>query len=243
MTYVPPSSGGSSGSSPSSSSVSVGGSSTTNQTEATRVLLPLEIVRTTATTTALGGGAKSTQAITIKNPNIESVPAVILKDLLRDPSGNVIHGEEWILGTILPKEEISLGYDITFSKNATSGTYILSSTITRPHTIDLTFEANGMIFLEREVEALPAAPIIELEPIILRTVTEEDTTPSVAGVHTLAEKIIGSIVTETAYAESGENSPNGDQDPRERLKYMFVIVLVLLFMMTTYNRLSLIAKK
>jgi hypothetical protein len=259
-TYVPPSVGGSSGTTDNSPISLNGNQNTTSTTTSTKQLLPLEIIRSTATTTIPTADTKSAQEITIKNPNTESLPAVILKDTLRDPSGNVIHNEEWDLGTILPNEEINLGYDIAFSENATSGTYILSSTVSRPNTVDTVFQANGMIFLSHEAKREPALSEELMEPMIFERIQEEATSPSVpaaltttsntgeilgtstAAGDTFTETIIESMAPATAYAQ-GSSFVGDISDPRNKLKYTFVVVLLVLLIMSMYDRVSAYSKK
>jgi hypothetical protein len=175
-------------------------------------------------------GTKNTQAITIKNPNATSLSAVFLKDTLRDPSGAVIHNEEWDLGTILPREEITLGYDISFSANATSGTYILSSTISRPRTVDTVFQANGMIFLSHvEEAAIPQAlPIVsqaqeEITPLPVLSTHTEANVPT----ETMTEE--GSTI-KVAHAQGEENPVDKPIYHRNTLTSMIAVALALLFM-------------
>jgi uncharacterized repeat protein (TIGR01451 family) len=232
-TYVPPSVGGSSGG---VTSPLIQGTTTAATQTVPEQFLPVEVIRTTATTTITNVGTKSTQAITIRNPNAASLSAVFLKDTLHDPSGAVIHNEEWDLGTILPHEEITLGYDISFSAHATSGTYILSSTISRPRTVDTVFQANGMIFLSHEEEAaIPQVlPIVEHAEAVEHPLPHHKVEGAIVAARTETnvptETMIENSAIKVAHAQSEENPIDRSIDHRNTLTSMIVVALALLFM-------------
>lgn len=211
---------------------------TSTQSGPTQQLLPIGITRTTATTTIREAGGKSTQSITITNPNTVSLSAVLLRDTLRDPSGQVINNEEFNLGTILPHEEVLIGYDITFSPNATSGAYILSSTISGKNVTDTIYLANGTIILSYETSVQPvmeyAQPSIDQHAEILgaETVTPPQT-----------ETISGGGAIGVAYAQGEEVATTQGRVYRDASQYIFAIALMLLLLMFTYETISARNKK
>jgi hypothetical protein len=239
-TYIPPHVGGSSGSggshAPAQNNLSTANASSSPTSGSAKQLLPVEIIRSTATTTIRDMGTKNTQSITIKNPNNEIMPSVTLKDTLRDPSGIVIHNEVWDLGTILANEEITIGYDITFSPNATSGTYVLSSMISRPNVLDTIYAANGAIFLSYEVAA-PTIPQI-ITQVEKNTQSKGEILGVESGEQRDNEKIEENGGVNIAYAQETINSIITTERHKDLSLYVFAITLALLLLMIAYDTVS-----
>src|SRR5690606_17846680 len=61
--------------------------------------------------------------ISIRNESDGPAYQSVLVDVLRDPNGEIVHREEWVLGTILPHEEIMISYTASFAEDSLPGTY------------------------------------------------------------------------------------------------------------------------
>lgn len=82
-----------------------------------------------STNTVTSQGNVTPQHIIINNPTDKTFTNISLEDNLRDESGQVIQTEIWDIGTLLPHEEITVVYDITFTSGAKPGTYTLDTTL------------------------------------------------------------------------------------------------------------------
>ena len=173
-------------------------SSTKSSTSTPPEILPLLIMRSTATSSIADMDVKSPQAIIIRNPNNTKVESVIFQDILRDPEGVILSTETWELDTLLPNEEIAIGYDIAFGKHASTGTYVLSSTISRAGIVDA-FPSNGRIFLNihkvKEIQEIQSSAL----PPRRIAVSPDTTTQNTDSVSAFVDAVL--LVPETAHAE------------------------------------------
>lgn len=230
-TYITPSGGSSggggtiilmtpnnAGSVTTTTSGSTSASSQATSSTTTSMTLPIDITRATATTTINDVNVKSSQNIIIKNPNNEKITSVTFHDILLSPSGAVVKDEEWELGTLLPHEEVTIGYDIAFNTNATSGVYFLSSTISRPKMQDSVYGVNGAIVLSGR-SAIHTAQFMSPTTHTVTKVLQRDS--SVMGAVASAA---GGILTETAYAANESDIPPTGHDGQS------VAFLILFFM-------------
>jgi hypothetical protein len=100
------------------------------------------------------GNNSTEQKLVLKNTTNTVAVNVVLHDVLKDDGGAVIRDEVWELGNVLPGEEISLGYTISFNPNARYGLYTLD-TLIEGDNVHIALENNGKIVYEELAEPLP----------------------------------------------------------------------------------------
>jgi hypothetical protein len=117
------------------------------------------VTRSTSSSVVKKSGDNSSQKIIVRNPTSYPVRSVVLHDSLYDPDGNKVQTEEFIIGDLLPKEEVTMAYDIQFGGKAESGTYTLSTTLTGTASSTRSFALNGVItFLNEQPLAKVLTP-------------------------------------------------------------------------------------
>lgn len=107
--------------------------------------LPPTVVRTTSTTTITESLSEGEQVLVIYNHSNNTVPSVVFNDSISDAFGNKIRTETFNVGDILPGEEVTLTYKISFGPQVSSGTFALSSELVYLGQKKLFFNSNGII--------------------------------------------------------------------------------------------------
>lgn len=109
--------------------------------------VPLVVSRLTSDAIVHIGSSATEEEIVLKNDTDRVAKNVVLHDILRSPSGELIRDEVWELGNVLPGEEIMLGYEITFNPGAAYGVYTLQTNVEGENVDALSFD-NGAITYE-----------------------------------------------------------------------------------------------
>jgi multimeric flavodoxin WrbA len=107
----------------------------------------IQVTRTTQSSVVKNVGMKAPQELIIVNPTSHTIKSVVLRDAMKDPSGAAVQTEEWILGDVLPHEEIKITYDIQFGSQAEPGAYMLSTTLIGSASTTKTLALNGVVNL------------------------------------------------------------------------------------------------
>lgn len=141
------------------------------------------------------------QELVLTNESDETIPGVILRDVLRDPAGAYTQNEVWNLGDVLPREEVKIGYNITFRGDATEGEYTFESVIDTESYGQQVYE-NGTIWVvygsqenvtEEMVAGVSTSTVPPLEPAIQRSQPSAGTTTATTTVAS------GSRVSQSSY--------------------------------------------
>ncbi len=121
-------------------------------------LMDLSVERVSSSTEILPGDTASERLIVRNSGAFESDP-IILHDILRSPNGEVLRDEVWDLGTVLPHEEITVQYDITFNDGSAPGVYFLSTELKKQNGDTSPYEHNGVIIVgeAREPDSIDVA--------------------------------------------------------------------------------------
>ena len=82
----------------------------------------LEIVKTNSATANVTASSTVDYKIVIKNSGGNAYHSV-LKDIVKDEAGTIIHEEEWVLDEIFPNEEIVITYSVFFNDKTKGGVY------------------------------------------------------------------------------------------------------------------------
>ncbi len=139
------------------------------------------ILRLTASSTVdVKKGGKATQHLVLKNNTSKIIPGVVLHDILKDPSGAILKDEPWELGSILPKEEINISYDINFAVTAKNGLYNLDTHIESSNGIHAVFAGNGTILVVSSVPVLGLGIQKSLNNFLMSKNTTFGSTPTSA---------------------------------------------------------------
>lgn len=190
----------------------------------------LQVIRKTASST-VSTTRTVAQTLVVINPSDTIIPSVMMQDILRDPGGVLVRNEEFDLGNIMPREEITITYEITFSDEAIPGIYTLSTILKKPAAADMAFAQNGEIVLTHET---PETAVTTTETILpfassFEQVMDsfvEAVTPSVAEADTPAEpQVLGAATEDTA----------PDFLPYE-LIYLLSLIIPLLFLYWVMRR-------
>jgi len=125
--------------------------------------IELQVERQTKNTTLTPLTRTAEQKLVVTNDTNTLARNVVLHDLLKDASGNIVRDEVWELGDVYPHEEIELGYTITFNEKAAFGTYILSTSIEGLN-VNVDTDANGeIVYVEMMVPQTPLLASFEGE--------------------------------------------------------------------------------
>lgn len=153
------------------------------------------VVRT-STSTTLEEGASVIQTIVIKNPTTTVIPSVQFNDFLFTNSGVKIKTESWDIGDLLPNEEVTLSYSLSFSSQA-QGIYTLSSEALGNHSQSIYFRNNGVVTyipkIKNNQTSATSTTRSEVHSFIALITKQEPT-------HKLFNPIRGNPFIETAYA-------------------------------------------
>jgi hypothetical protein len=128
--------------------------------------LPIQVIRTTASTTLSLTNRTAPQEIIIRNTLSIPLSSIILHDLLADPAGKVIQDEKWDIGDLLGNEEINIQYTINFDDQADLGLYHLSTILTEAGSSTTTL-TNGTIRLLGKENASVITPKLPALPKII----------------------------------------------------------------------------
>ncbi len=161
----------------------------------TRDFVPPMVTRLNAISRVAESTSVSTQTLVIKNQSEKSIPNIVLHDYVISQSGAQIADEVWSIGTLLPYEEITLSYDISFTPDAPNGHYTLSTALIMEDA-DISFYGNGSIDVLRN--SLPLAD--EDSVVFLSTAMIESVTPN--------EDTITDDVFEPTFASAIGLTPN-----------------------------------
>ncbi|MBY0538024.1 DUF11 domain-containing protein [Patescibacteria group bacterium] len=182
-------------------------------------------------------GEVSPQHIIINNPTSKTFMNISLTDNLRDELGNIIQTEVWDIGTLLPYEEITVLYEITFMGGANPGTYTLDTTLLQNNVASRQNLAHGTILYR--ATNLPTALTYPLLMQSNASFLTDDTLPTVLGVATTTETIIDSLPTilgtNIAQADDGTQDTPVTNTFRQRLLIPLIFISVLLAF-TYYRR-------
>lgn len=103
------------------------------------------INRSSTSTTLTEQGGALTQTIIIKNPTTVTIPSILFNDILLNATGKIIKTESFIVGDLLPNEEVTLSYSISFGPEAHEGIYQLASEVRGRNLQNIYFANNGEI--------------------------------------------------------------------------------------------------
>lgn len=121
----------------------------------TSTVKAISILRLPPITTVRNKDTTVEQKLIITNPTGLTIKSAILKDILKDPTGEPIHTEVWNLGDILPHEEITVSYEVAFNENARLGFYGLYTRVESGKE-KLNNGINGLILLGSLADLFPA---------------------------------------------------------------------------------------
>jgi hypothetical protein len=171
------------------------------------------VTRVSSTTNVhIGEGDTVTQSLIVENTTGATLSNIVLRDLLHDPSGAVLHEEIWDLGDVLPHELIEISYDVQFGSNAPLGLYALESSVEMGGSL-LTKERNGTVLLWGQM----LTELTFIAPTVLGTSTEQ-----------YAPTIIERIMPKMALAAEGVDVRNSRDIGLSRV---FAMTGTLLFLM------------
>lgn len=106
------------------------------------------------------------ETLILKNAGTAVAHDVVLKDVLRDPSGNVLHTEEWVIREIAAKEELLITYEFTFAPEAPLGRYTLTTELTGAN-IESKSAVDGWIdIVAPEIPIIAQPPQVAAEEIV-----------------------------------------------------------------------------
>jgi hypothetical protein len=154
------------------SSPSSGGAQTitpvTNSPTVSVTPLFISVTRETPNLTIAGTGVSGKEVIIIRNHTNATIPATSFDDILYTESGSRVRTETFDIGDILPNEEVTVTYDISFDQGALSGTYTFASELHYTHLPSSFYYGNGSIIYttpqqfslnKREVIASTTIPV------------------------------------------------------------------------------------
>lgn len=172
---------------------SSGGSSTNNDDEEEDLggsfsHRKLSVTRLTPESVVSSRNTPVQQEIVIKNPSKKKSVSVILRDVVRDPSGIIVQEEPWNLGPLLPGEEVTVTYDIEFGETAPEGLYTLTTVVDGPEDDDPAYQNGTILF------ALPQ---------MLSSASTDDDGSSSGDIEV---EITSFIEPEVAHAEDGQSA-------------------------------------
>ncbi len=187
----------------------------------------ISIIRQTPQLEIIGLGTKGEQILIVRNQSDDVLPSVKFDDILYDENGNQIQTESWDLGDLLPNEEVTLTYDISFGSKAVTGTYSLSSQLTYGAGKNLNFTKNGTI-----AYTIPGVVITKTQTI--PNISSKQKSQKLVGA--VLGAFIQSISPETAYAaELGESQISNDSNEKS-LFYIPEALFLLLPIWYIYHR-------
>ncbi len=202
----------------------------TSQNETTdsipnQTISDIQIKRSTFSTTVTTPEVESVQEIVVINPTNAVMKSVLLHDVLTDMQGTVIKDEVWDFGDLLPHEEVTISYNVSFSNEAQSGQYGLATKVSQLGVEDVLFSNNGSIFY------LPNQTIIstenfssdQIQVLGISTTGSTDTLVVEEEKSSPGERLRDWLSPATAYASlnAEENTPTS--------KHSLLILLNLLF--------------
>ncbi|TAL49516.1 hypothetical protein EPN83_00360 [Patescibacteria group bacterium] len=75
------------------------------------------------TTTVASSTVKYTIVVANNGADGATAKNAVLHDVLKSPSGEIIHEQDWELGDVYGREEVTVDYDVVFNRNITPGVY------------------------------------------------------------------------------------------------------------------------
>jgi hypothetical protein len=107
----------------------------------------IQVERLTASTTLLDDIKEVNQKLVVTNTSDKTIRSVKIHDLLANPGGALITDDVWDLGDVLPYEEITIEYSVTFAPSAERGTYTLRTVVEGSNLREEQIGVNGHIIL------------------------------------------------------------------------------------------------
>ncbi len=161
------------------------------------------------------------QVIIIKNPTGTEIPSVVFNDYLIDDQGKKVKKETWDIGSLLPYEEVTLTYSLSFSEQTNKGVYILSSEVLGNQSQNIFFANNGVV----TYLPLKKSPKSTVVPKVSRTSFVDPPIKSISHIKkvVLKPQHENSFI-ETAYAadEATGSSPIPFQDTSSSFQYVIL---------------------
>ena len=199
-------------------------------------LPPITVVRTTSTTTITESLSEGEQVLVIYNHSKNTVPSVVFNDSISDTFGNKIRTETFNVGDILPGEEVTLTYKISFGTHVSSGIFVLSSELVYSDYKKLFFSYNGVIIyttrnhiVNSQSEGNDVTPLVLLNTHVKEVVHYPQDTATVLG------SFVSSLLPEKAYASvTGENTSSSIKNISFPVGFLSVFLLI--FGMYIYRR-------
>jgi hypothetical protein len=150
---------------------------------ATSSLKSLQVLRLPPVAVAKNASTTVEQKLILTNPTDQTIKSVIFRDILKDRTGEPIHTEVWNLGDVLPHEEITLSYDLSFDSEAKKGFYSLTTRIesgAQKNNIGI----NGLVLLGSLADLFPASKTVKAKVATVietaATIASIDTKPHIA---------------------------------------------------------------
>lgn len=201
----------------------------------------VSVSRMTASTTIIGAGTQGEQVITIRNTSNTTIPSVIFDDKVSDSNGALIRTEVFTVGDLLPYEEVTLTYGISFGAQVASETFTLSSLLHHSNGQTIPYQNNGTlryVSLGLAVQNSTSKDIGGGYPLVqpLSSVASVKQATSTLTRVTKKGTVLGafteSFLPMTAYAGTvggSEGRPSSNQSP-----YLFSLLLLSLLISSLY---------
>lgn len=153
--------------------------------------LTVLVQRTTPVETIIGIGTKNEETILIRNLTDNPIKSSTFEDVLYNKDGNEVRRETFDLGDLLPHEEVTVAYDVTFGALAQSGTYTLSSELYYSPSKKRTFTSNGYIYYTamQNTSPVPSAAVATGTP----SLTKATSTVSSRSIHRHVSAILPAV--------------------------------------------------
>lgn len=235
-----------------SSKVSSGGSSAHTKKDALKNVPRADLltdlnaitVNRISTSSVTSYGDVATQHIIINNPTGKTFTNVSLVDNLRDTFGKTIQTEVWDIGSLMPHEEITVEYQISFSTEAEVGIYRLDTTLMQNGVAARKNLALGQIRYNGEASLfnLPY-PLITTVPLALPAQRRVGMVLGATTTTTIIPESIPTILsTNVASADDGSNYVAQPTTLRQRL-FVPLLLIGLLSMFVYYSKRNPLYKK
>jgi uncharacterized repeat protein (TIGR01451 family) len=181
--------------------------------------IKISVVRNTSSTTVSNTDRNVIQEVVIQNVGTTTIKGLIFHDILSDFAEQVIQDEIWDIGNLLPHEEVTLRYNISFEADAHSGLYTFSSVVELPDFTDVVFHSNGIVMLlPPMLNVLTSAS--SYAPISQKTIDPEVSVP------------MGLFVPIIAHAEESDQSAMLIRAGHTTISSLYVYILLMMVLIS-----------
>ncbi len=121
-------------------------------------VITVEVKRAATSTTLVGAGTVGEQVLTLHNLSGFPVHASTFDDVLYDPAGKKVRTETFDVGDLLPYEEVTVTYNLSFGIQPHPGVYMFSSELHYSTNHSLLYSGNGSVNYVRTGSGLGNGP-------------------------------------------------------------------------------------